>query len=134
MTTRPEAAAETSAPAVYINELGAHEGELVTVRGWVQHHRSKGKLQFVVLRDGTGTVQAVAFQDDMSPEVWERFGELTQESSLLVTGLVAWLAWRLASSADTSVIAGPGNGMSMIVVTPPAAAARVTVSTAAPRL
>src|SRR6478672_343018 len=78
----------TQVPAVDINQLSGHEGETIVVRGWLVHHRDKKKLQFLVLRDGTGTVQAVAFQDDLSPEVWERFGELTQESALLVTGIV----------------------------------------------
>src|SRR5437870_13003566 len=78
----------TEAPAVYIDQLSRHEGETVTVRGWLVHHRDKKKLQFLVLRDGTGTVQAVAFQDDLSPEAWERFGDLTQESALIVTGAV----------------------------------------------
>ncbi len=76
------------APPVYIDDLKSHEGETVTVRGWLMHHRDKKKLQFLVLRDGTGTVQAVAFQDDLSPETWERFKELTQESSIIVTGTV----------------------------------------------
>ena len=43
-----------AAPVVYISDLKRYIGQEVTVRGWVQHHRSKGKLQFVVLRDGTG--------------------------------------------------------------------------------
>src|SRR5688500_12051563 len=76
------------APHVYIDDLKNHEGQSVTVRGWLMHHRDKKKLQFLVLRDGTGTVQAVAFQDDLSPEIWERFKELTQESSIIVTGNV----------------------------------------------
>src|SRR3954451_15538224 len=78
----------TQAPAVYIDQLNKHEGDTVTVRGWLTHHRDKKKLQFLVLRDGTGTVQAVAFQDDISPEAWERVKELTQESSVLITGSV----------------------------------------------
>ena len=78
----------TEAPAVYIDQLSRHEGENVTVRGWLMHHRDKKKLQFLVVRDGTGTVQAVAFQDDLSPEVWERFRDLTQESALVITGTV----------------------------------------------
>src|SRR5438067_968493 len=78
----------TQAPAVYINQLSQHEGETVTVRGWLVHHRDKKKLQFLVLRDGTGTVQAVAFQDDLPAEQWEQFRELTQESALVITGTV----------------------------------------------
>src|SRR2546423_12852499 len=78
----------TQAPAVYIDQLSNYEGQTVTVRGWLVHHRDKKKLQFLVLRDGTGTVQAVAFQDDLPPEAWERFRELTQESALIITGTV----------------------------------------------
>src|SRR3982074_1021442 len=78
----------TAAPAVYIDQLSNHEGENVGVRGWLVHHRDKKKLQFLVLRDGTGTVQAVAFQDDIEPETWELFRDLTQESALIVTGKV----------------------------------------------
>src|SRR3954470_11535805 len=78
----------TQAPAVYIDQLSQHEGETVSVRGWLLHHRDKKKLQFIVLRDGTGTVQAVAFQDDLSTEAWERVKELTQESAVIVTGTV----------------------------------------------
>ena len=79
---------EQQAPSVYIDDLKNHEGQTVIVRGWLMHHRDKKKLQFLVLRDGTGTVQAVAFQDDLSPETWEHFKELTQESSIMVTGTV----------------------------------------------
>jgi asparaginyl-tRNA synthetase len=76
------------APVVSVNQLNEHEGQKVSVRGWLMHHRDKKKLQFLVLRDGTGTVQAVAFLDDLSPETWEKFRDLTQESSLIVTGTV----------------------------------------------
>jgi asparaginyl-tRNA synthetase len=78
----------TQAPAVYIDQLKDYEGQTVTVRGWLMHHRDKKKLQFLVMRDGTGTVQAVAFQDDLPPETWEQFRDLTQESSIIVTGTV----------------------------------------------
>ncbi|HET6314065.1 MAG TPA: asparagine--tRNA ligase [Chloroflexia bacterium] len=75
-------------PVVYIADLKDHDGQVVTVRGWLMHHRDKKKLQFLVLRDGTGTVQAVAFIDDVPPESWEKIGRLTQESSVMVTGTV----------------------------------------------
>ncbi|MBF6614774.1 MAG: asparagine--tRNA ligase [Chloroflexi bacterium] len=79
---------EQQAPSVYIDELGKHDEQTVVVHGWLMHHRDKKKLQFLVLRDGTGTVQAVAFQDDLSPETWAQFRDLTQESSLVITGVV----------------------------------------------
>ncbi|HVF98557.1 MAG TPA: amino acid--tRNA ligase-related protein, partial [Chloroflexia bacterium] len=76
------------APVAYIADLKDHDGQVVTVRGWLMHHRDKKKLQFLVLRDGTGTVQAVAFIDDVPSESWEKIGRLTQESSVMVTGTV----------------------------------------------
>ncbi len=71
-----------------INELGAHAGATVTVRGWVTHLRSSGKVAFIVLRDGTGILQTVLVKNQVPPEVWERFAELTQETCLAVTGEV----------------------------------------------
>lgn len=44
---------------VYINELGRHVDEAVTVRGWVATTRSSGKIAFLVVRDGTGYLQSV---------------------------------------------------------------------------
>lgn len=76
------------APHVYIDRLGQYESETVIVRGWLTHHRDKKKLQFLVLRDGTGVVQAVAFQDDLPAEAWARIAGITQESSLIITGVV----------------------------------------------
>jgi asparaginyl-tRNA synthetase len=71
-----------------ISELGAHVGASVTVRGWVTHLRSSGKVAFIVLRDGTGILQTVLVKNQVPPEVWERFAELTQETCLAVTGEV----------------------------------------------
>ncbi len=58
----------------------------VTVRGWVATTRSSGKIGFVVLRDGTGYLQAVLSRKDVADAVWEAFGRLTQETSVAVTG------------------------------------------------
>lgn len=77
-----------SVPVARIADLHAHVGTTVTVRGWVTHLRSSGKVAFVVLRDGSGILQAVVVKADVSPESWERFGALTLETSLAVTGEV----------------------------------------------
>ena len=74
--------------AVRINELGAHVGGTVTVRGWVATTRSSGKIAFVVLRDGTGSVQGVLSKKEVSEDVWAAFGALTQEASVAMTGVV----------------------------------------------
>src|SRR5215218_5179572 len=71
-----------------IAELGRHVGSVVTVRGWVTHLRSSGKIAFIVLRDGSGSTQGVLVRTQVSAEVWERFAALTQETSVAITGEV----------------------------------------------
>ena len=73
---------------VWINELHRHVAETVTVRGWVVTTRSSGKIAFLVLRDGTGTVQGVLSKKEVSEDTWNAFGALTQETSLAMTGVV----------------------------------------------
>ena len=77
-----------TAPFVRISELPRHAGATVTVRGWVTHLRSSGKVAFVVLRDGTGLLQNVLVKNALAPEAWARFAELTQEACIAVTGEV----------------------------------------------
>ena len=73
-------------PFVRIAELSQHAGQPVTVRAWVTHVRSSGKIAFAVLRDGTGTCQSVLVKNQLPAEVWARFAELTTETSVAVTG------------------------------------------------
>ena len=73
--------------AVTIAGIGGHVGEEVEIRGWVYNLRSSGAIHFVLLRDGTGVLQAVAVRQELPPEVFEAVGALTQESSVLVTGV-----------------------------------------------
>jgi asparaginyl-tRNA synthetase len=76
-------------PAVTaVRHLRDHVEQMVELRGWVHTTRRHGKVGFLVLRDGTGIVQCVVVQKQVSPEVWERFLALTQETSLHVTGTV----------------------------------------------
>ncbi len=62
--------------------------ESVVLKGWLYNKRHKGKLYFLQLRDGTGTIQCVLFKGDVSEEVFETAGRLTQESSMEITGLI----------------------------------------------
>jgi asparaginyl-tRNA synthetase len=71
-----------------IEDLPRLVGRTVTVRGWVMTTRSSGKIAFVVLRDGTGYLQAVLSKKDVSDAAWEAFGKLAHETSLAVTGAV----------------------------------------------
>ena len=72
----------------YIEQLPSLVGEQVTLRGWVHNITGKGKLQFIQLRDGTGIVQCVAFKGSISEDLFERIKQLTQESSVSITGTV----------------------------------------------
>ena len=75
-------------PTSRIVDLHIHAGATATVRGWVTHLRSSGKVAFIVMRDGSGTLQAVVVKSAVAPEVWERFAQLTQETSIAITGEV----------------------------------------------
>ena len=74
--------------SVRIHELARHDGASVTVQGWVSTTRSSGKIAFIVLRDGTGALQAVFSKKDVPAATWERLGGLAQETSVAVTGTV----------------------------------------------
>ena len=69
-----------------ISRLPDHVGDRVTVRGWVTHLRSSGKVAFIVMRDGTGILQCVLVKNQLSADVWDRFSSLTLETSIAVTG------------------------------------------------
>ncbi len=73
---------------VYIENLSAHVGEEVTLKGWLYNKRSSGKIKFLVMRDGTGIVQGVLVKGVLRDETLAKFDELTQESSFQMTGKV----------------------------------------------
>jgi asparaginyl-tRNA synthetase len=71
-----------------IAEIGKHEGQTVTVRGWLYNLRESGKLLFPIFRDGSGTIQGVVPKNAVPPEVFDAIKGLTQESSIVVEGKV----------------------------------------------
>jgi asparaginyl-tRNA synthetase len=71
-----------------IRHLGKAVGEDVELRGWLAGKRSSGKIAFLQVRDGSGSVQAVASRADVSAEAWEAIQAVTQESALRLRGLV----------------------------------------------
>jgi asparaginyl-tRNA synthetase len=76
------------APITTISQLGSHEGQSVTIRGWLYNLRESGKLLFPIIRDGSGLVQGVVVKSKVAPEVWNALKGLTQESALVVSGQV----------------------------------------------
>jgi asparaginyl-tRNA synthetase len=73
---------------VYIENIGSHAGTTVTVKGWLYHKRSSGKVRFLLVRDGTGIIQCVASLADVGERMFQLIDEMNQESSLIVTGSV----------------------------------------------
>ena len=73
---------------VYIEDLHAHVGKEVTLKGWLYNSRSSGKLQFLILRDGTGLCQCVVASNNVPEDVFEQAKTMTQESSFTVTGTI----------------------------------------------
>ena len=78
----------SAAPAVDIASLAQHIGETVTLRGWIYHLRSSGKVRFLVLRDGSGLAQGVLVKGNLPEDDFQQFERLTLESSLMLEGLV----------------------------------------------
>ncbi len=74
--------------ATAISKIGRKAGASAAVRGWLYNKRSSGKIQFLIVRDGTGYLQCVVPRADVPAEVWEAAEKATQESSLAVTGTV----------------------------------------------
>jgi asparaginyl-tRNA synthetase len=75
-------------PTVEVSALEQHVGNEVTLTGWVASTRGHGKVAFLDLRDGTGTVQCVVVKKEVPEAAWLAHGTLTQESSVRVTGTV----------------------------------------------
>jgi len=73
---------------VYVEDIAAHKDQDVEIRGWVYNKTSMGKVRFILVRDGTGLIQATAFSKDENNPLFAAYDKLTQESSLIVRGHV----------------------------------------------
>ncbi|HEU5011499.1 MAG TPA: asparagine--tRNA ligase [Roseiflexaceae bacterium] len=78
----------TLLPTTTIAAIARHDGQAVTLAGWVAHKTAKGKLIFIRLRDGSGTIQCVVFKKNVSEDVFAAAQSLTLESSCRITGTV----------------------------------------------
>jgi len=72
--------------AVYIEDIAQHEGQPVTIRGWLANRRSSGKIHFLQVRDGSGFIQAVMSKATVGDEAFATASHLSQESSIIVHG------------------------------------------------
>ncbi|WP_226657506.1 asparagine--tRNA ligase [Pseudalkalibacillus hwajinpoensis] len=71
-----------------ISNVNKQVEQTVTIGAWLHNKRSSGKIQFLQLRDGTGFIQGVMVKKEVSEDAWETAKNLTQESSVWVTGVV----------------------------------------------
>lgn len=76
------------ATRIAIADASRHVGETVSIPGWLYNLRKSGKIAFPILRDGTGTIQCVAVKAQVGEELFDRIKDLTQESSIVVTGKI----------------------------------------------
>ena len=72
----------------YIEDIARHEGETVTLRGWLHNRRSSGKIHFLTVRDGSGFIQCVMSKKAVGDETFTRADHLSQESAVSVEGTV----------------------------------------------
>ena len=72
---------------VYIENIGKHEGEQVTIKGWLHGRRSSGKIHFLTLRDGSGFIQGVMVKSAVGDDMFKATDHLSQETSVIVTGV-----------------------------------------------
>jgi len=76
------------APVIRVTQIADYVGQEVVIQGWVYNRTDKGKLVFLLLRDGSGFVQCVAFKNDLDPLVFDQLVRLPQETSVIITGTV----------------------------------------------
>jgi asparaginyl-tRNA synthetase len=76
------------ADVISISQISNYIGQDIILKGWVYNRTDKGKLSFLLVRDGTGFIQCVAFKGDLPPELFEQISHLPQESSVIITGAV----------------------------------------------
>ena len=75
-------------PAILLRDVHNQINKEIAINGWVYNIRSSGKIMFLLMRDGSGEIQAVASANEVGAEVWQQLQELTNESSLQVKGIV----------------------------------------------
>ena len=72
----------------YIEDIARHEGQTVTIRGWLHNRRSSGKIHFLTVRDGSGFIQCVMTKQAVGDDLFKQADHLAQESAIAVTGTV----------------------------------------------
>jgi len=75
-------------PTIRVAQVAEFVGQEVTIKGWVYNRTHKGKLVFLLIRDGSGFIQCVAFKNDLDPDLFDQITRLPQETSVALAGVV----------------------------------------------
>ena len=73
---------------VRVDQISKYIGKEIKLQGWVYNRTDKGKLSFLLVRDGSGFIQCVAFKGDLDEKLYDQIIRLPQESSVIITGTV----------------------------------------------
>ncbi|CDO02064.1 asparagine--tRNA ligase [Oceanobacillus picturae] len=73
---------------ITISQAPKYNEQTVTMGAWLSNKRSSGKIAFLQLRDGTGFIQGVVVKSDVSEEAFQLAKNITQESSMYITGKI----------------------------------------------
>ncbi len=95
----------------HIDEIAQHDGRSVTIRGWLHNRRSSGKIHFLIVRDGSGFIQAVMSKATVGEELFQKTGHLSQETAIVLEGMV---------HADTRAPGGYEVDVASLLVVSPA--------------
>ena len=76
------------ADIIRVSDVSKYVGTEIAIQGWVYNRTDKGKLCFLLVRDGTGFLQCVAFKGDLDEKLFDEIMHLPQESSVIITGTV----------------------------------------------
>jgi asparaginyl-tRNA synthetase len=71
-----------------IQDIARHDGQAVTLKGWLHNRRSSGKIHFLTVRDGSGFIQCVMTKQAVGDEAFTRADHLAQETAVVVDGTV----------------------------------------------
>src|SRR3989304_6205501 len=71
---------------VYVEDIAKHEGQTVTIKGWLANRRSSGKILFLQIRDGSGFIQGVMSKAAVGEDVFRQADHLSQETAIVVEG------------------------------------------------
>jgi len=76
------------AKKIFVKDVAKYIGKEITLQGWVRNYRkSSSKLRFVIFRDGTGEIQAIAWKPDLGEKKFDTVKALTLESSVIISGI-----------------------------------------------